>query len=137
VLNGAVDMATAPPFPHAHHWWARVVGDSVELRAPNSTYLVAPVQRMTHVAAGTALFAARLAVAAAGVRPFTTLVPDPHRPGLLAVLRLGPESEPTRAERALHRALVRPETPRLGRLVGPALPLLRRAADAEGAWLRR
>ena len=50
-------------------------------------------------AAGSALFATRLAVAVAGVRPFTVLVPDPQQPSLLAVLRLGPASEPTRAER--------------------------------------
>lgn len=136
VLDVAADAATAPQFQGVNHWWVKVVHGSLELRTISGLPVTAPAGRSTRVAAGTALLAARLAMAVAGARPFTTLAPDPRRPAVLAMLRPGAAAAPTRVERVLYRALVRPEAPSLGRTVGPALPLLRRAADVEGAWLR-
>ena len=136
VLGVAACAATAPQFPDSTHWWAKVVRDGLELRATGGLLVTAPAGRLTRVAVGAALLAARLAMAVAGARPHTTLLPDPRRPALLAVLRPGGAAEPNRDERVLHRALVCPEPLAPGRPVGPALPLLRRAADAERAWLR-
>jgi hypothetical protein len=135
-LDVAVKAATAPQFPEVDHWWVSAVGGCVKLRAATHiACLPAPAQRLTRIAAGTALLAARLAMAAAGVRSYTMLAPDAHRPALLALLQPAAAAEPTPAERALYHALAWPEPPWPGRRVGPALPLLRRAADAEGAWL--
>lgn len=137
VLDVAAEAATAPQFPAARLWWVKAAHGGLELRTISGLPEAAPAARSTRVAAGTALLAARLTVAVAGARPFTTLHPDPRRPAVLAVLRLGAAAAPTRAERVLHRTLVRPEPISSGRPVGPALPVLRHAADVEGgAWLR-
>lgn len=141
-LTTALDLAFSAVggsvLPGAGRWWVTGGSGGIELRAAIGAHLPLSVQRATRLAAGSALLAARLAVAVSGARPFTTLVPDSAHPGLLAVLRSGNSAEPTQAERALFGALVCPRTtrPDLPVRVTAALPLLRHAVNAEGAWVR-
>ncbi|GEL18130.1 hypothetical protein PA7_19670 [Pseudonocardia asaccharolytica DSM 44247 = NBRC 16224] len=137
-LDRALTAVSTPMFTGAVRWWVSGTNGGIELRTAVSGNIPVSVQRPTRVAAGSALLAARLAIAVAGYRPFTTLLPDHRRPGILAVLRKGGAAEPNQSERALYGALVQPAVERAGRPIGVAatLPLLRRAADTEGAWLR-
>ncbi|WP_379584392.1 hypothetical protein [Pseudonocardia hispaniensis] len=135
-LTRALTAVSVPIFAGAVRWWVAGTKGGIELRAALSGTVPASVQRPTRVAAGSGLLAARLAVAVAGYRPFTTVLPDHRRPGLLAVLRLGALGEPTPTERALFGALVRPAAAPARMAAAAAVPLLRRAVDTEGAWLR-
>jgi hypothetical protein len=93
--------------------------------------------RATRIGGGAALFSLRLAVAGRGRRPVVTLLPDPNRPRVLAVIRPGPRAGVRPDERRLLFALAGDAPPS----DGPAWPipptarhLLRRAAEAEGIW---
>lgn len=133
----AAEMAAAMPGPHL--WHVRAVDRGVEIRVPAAGRVPAggSAVRGALITTGRALFTMRLALANAGFRPVTTLAPYPNRPAVVAILRYGAAAAPTPDERALYAALIgRGRYPR--RLVtGPGLlPLLRRAAETEGAWLR-
>jgi len=136
----ALTETTEMPFAEAGRW--RVVGssDGIEVRAAVNVHLPVAAQRLTRVAAGPALLAVRLAIAVSGFRPFTTSLPDPQRPRVLAVVRCGAARAPSQAERALFAELVNAPREQEGESrsdgLRVVLPLLRRAADAEGVWMR-
>jgi hypothetical protein len=139
-LEPVMDAARAalrPPGPV--RWILDPRPDRVELRAVIRRWSTAvePVARLARVAAGTALRAARLAVAVQGREP---LVSHPDQPGVLAVLHAGGAVAPRREELALHAMLRHATDPAPVRVGNPdrtaVLRLLRRAAEAEGAWLR-
>jgi hypothetical protein len=97
--TAALDIALAR-WPNASLAGAggwRVAGtrSGIEVRAAIGARFSTAVQRLTRVEAGSAVLAARLAVAVSGFRPFTALFPDPQHPGVLAVLRCG-GTEPCR-----------------------------------------
>jgi hypothetical protein len=96
---------------------------------------VEPQARLARLACGTALHAVRLAVAAQGRRPVVSTPGGPSgRPGLVAVVRAGHVAAPRPAERAAYAALLDP-TARPPLETTAAMPHLRQAAEAEGAWL--
>jgi hypothetical protein len=104
-LEPVLDAARAalrPPGPV--RWVLDPRPDRVELRAVIRRWSTAvePAARLAQVAAGTALRAARLAVAVQGREP---LVSHPDQPGVLAVLRAGGVVAPRREELALHAML--------------------------------
>jgi hypothetical protein len=138
--RSALDLALVavgePEWARAGRWWVVCARDALEVRAALGGRLPAGAQRLTRLAAGPALLAVRLAVAVSGHRPFTTLFPDPRHPAVLAVVRSGTPAPPTQTERALFAALVAPGQVRSVPTFRAALPLLRRAADVEGAWMR-
>jgi hypothetical protein len=84
------------------------------------------------------VLAVRLAVAAAGFRPVTTLLPRELPRSVVAVVRRGAMASPTRVERVLFTAMLarRGARPPATVPVAAARGLLRRAADAEGVRLR-
>jgi hypothetical protein len=127
---GATRLAT--PVPGARRWWVEPISRGVELHAEVGADAVAWAGE-TRIAAGAALFAAHLAVAALNTRPVTALLPQSHRPGLLAIVRQGDPAAPTPAEHTLHATLLgaTAEQPAAVRAVQP---FLRRAAEAEGVW---
>ena len=139
-LEPVMDAARAalrPPGPV--RWVLDPRPDRVELRAVIRRWSTAvePTARLARVAAGTALRAARLAVAVQGREP---LVSHPEQPGVLAVLHAGGVVAPRPEELALH-AMLRHATDSAPVQVGnldrtAVLRLLRRAAETEGAWLR-
>ncbi|MFC4950750.1 hypothetical protein [Pseudonocardia sp. GCM10023141] len=139
-LRRAANAAVAQPGDRPWRLWP--VDRGVELRAesvrslPSSPAGAAAVR----VAAGAALLNMRLTVAAMGDRPVTTLLPDPARPRVLAVVRRGKRSDPTPAERELADTIGRAarRCPEIGLRPVPdgIRNLVRRAAEAEGVWLR-
>lgn len=135
-LDACLTEVAARPFPGARRWWVVSRGGGIELHTAWAPHLTAPAIRATRVAAGSALLAVRLAVAASGFRPFTALLPGGRVRGVLAVVRRGTPARPTRAERVLFEALVGPRRPEPGVPVALAMPQLRSAVEAEGAWLR-
>jgi hypothetical protein len=139
-LAAAVDACltevAARPFPGARRWWVVSRGGGIELRTAWAPHLPAPVLRATRVAAGSALLAVRLAVGASGFRPVTALLPSGRVRGVLAIVRCGIPSGPTRDERVLFETLVGARMPEPGVPVALAMPQLRSAVEAEGAWLR-
>ncbi len=140
-LTAALDVALAEAeegwsFPGARRWWVSTKDDGIELHTQWAPHVSTPVLRSTRVAAGSALLAVRLAVAVSGTRPVTTLLPGGRARGLLAIVRCGTVDRPTRAERVLFDSLVRARRPDREISVALAMPLLRSAAEAEGAWLR-
>jgi hypothetical protein len=135
-LDAALTQVAAAPISGARRWWVTTKGDGIELHSVWAPHIPAPVLRATRVATGTALLAARLAVAVSGSRPVTTLLPGERPRGVLAIVRCGTVAGPTRAERVLFDALARARRPGRVAPVALAMPLLRSAAEAEGAWLR-
>jgi hypothetical protein len=82
----------------------------------------------------------RLAIAALGHRPVVTLLPAPTCSSVLAVLRRGAEAEATPLDRALISAVLPVgrflPAPGDGPVAASVLHRVRRAAEAEGVWLR-
>lgn len=92
------------------------------------------------IIAGCAVLNIRLAIAAMGYRPVVTLLPEPSRPSVLAVLRRGREAEATPLERALISAVLPVGSflppPGDGTVSASIAHHVRAAAEAEGVWLR-
>ncbi|MCW0213398.1 MAG: hypothetical protein OJJ54_08560 [Pseudonocardia sp.] len=141
VLSPVIEAARAAPNPAGPvRWFARVLGDGIEFRSVVRRWSTAdePTARSVRVAAGAALRNARLAMAVQGRRP---LVSFPSEQGLLAVVRAGVSAPPRAEERLLHAVLVTGATGEAGaghaaERDAAALTLVRRAAEAEGGWLR-
>lgn len=141
LLTGPVVAAARAALqpPGARRWIVEARADCVEVRTVVRRWFTArdPSTQLAHIACGTALRAARLAVAVQGRRP---LVSYPARPGPLAVLHPGPAARPRRDEVLLHRLLRREIAPAWwrARLLDPApvLQRLRYAAEREGTWMR-
>jgi hypothetical protein len=123
--------------PGLVRWIAEPVGDRVDLRLALRRWStgVETSARLARISCGTALRAARLAVAMQGRHPVVT---HPKQLGLLAVLRAGDVEAPRREEALLYALLcggfALPLIQKPSRTA--ALQRLRRAAEAEGAWLR-
>jgi hypothetical protein len=128
--------------PGGRPWRVWPVDRGVELRAESVLGLPASGTgpAAIRLAAGAALLNMRVMIAAMGDRPVTTLLPDPDRPRLLAVLRRGAQAAPTPTERELAVTIARAarSCPEIGLLPVPVgiRNLIRRAAEAEGVWLR-
>ncbi|MCE0764452.1 nitroreductase [Pseudonocardia kujensis] len=133
--------ARAPSLHNTQPWLFRLVPDGIELHADLGRRLPVadPSGRELRLACGAALFNLRLALIGHGVRPLVTLLPDPARPDLVAVVRRGGSRPPTPEQRRLLEAVPRRRTnrrPFTDALVPtPARHALRRAALDEGAWL--
>jgi len=128
--------------PGGRPWRLWPVDRGVELRADGLRGLPpAGVGLQTiRIAAGMALLNMRLAVAAHGNCPVTTLLPDRSRPRTLAVLRGGAPVDPTSGDRALFAAAL--AVGRHAPVAGPGpvpwavLNRVRIAAETERSWLR-
>ncbi|MFD5393265.1 Acg family FMN-binding oxidoreductase [Streptomyces sp. NPDC127097] len=88
----APSMHNAQPwcFSYARHSRAFTLSVDLERALPHAD----PTTRGMHLGCGAALLNLRVAAAHAGHRTRTTLLPDPHAPALLAVMRLDDCREP-------------------------------------------
>ncbi|WP_257581836.1 nitroreductase family protein [Streptomyces sp. TLI_146] len=86
------DATTAPSLHNAQPWAFvfRPADDVLELHADPGRDLpyADPNGRALHISCGAALFTLRVAIAHRGREPEVLLLPDPARPGLLAVVRM-------------------------------------------------
>lgn len=135
----------APSIHNTQPWRFRLDPESQALEvhaAPTRTLPLAdPVHRAQYLSVGAAVFNLRLAAVHQGWRPEVKLLPDPHRPGLLATVRLtGPLPEDEQpSEPGLYAAIARRHTSRMpftGRPVPePIVAEMTAAAQAAGARL--
>src|SRR4051812_33014460 len=137
-IEPVVEAARAALRPPGHvRWTLDVRTDRVELRPVIRRWSRAaePPARLARVACGTALRAARLAVAVQGRQP---LVSHPDQPGVLAVLHPGDVVPPRPEDLLLHATLLQEPGPARNPVqdLTAVLRWLRRAAESEGAWLR-
>ena len=141
-FTALVQWAVRAPSSHnTQPWLFRVRGKVLELCLDRSRTLecVDPDRRAMVMSCGAALYYARLALRNDGYRPEVELLPDGRDPILLARLRIGTASPPTREERQLFAAIPQRRTNRhpFEEREVPILLLraLDRAAGSEGAWL--
>ncbi|MCP2261232.1 Nitroreductase family protein [Streptoalloteichus tenebrarius] len=137
-------LAAAGAAPSVHNtqpWRFRVTSEGIELHADPTRRLpvVDPEERELHLSCGAALFNLRVALESFGVRPLVSVVPDPARPELVAVVRRGGLARPDQQRDALVRAVPLRRTNRLPFRDEPVpaghRQALVRAAQAERAWL--
>jgi len=92
ILRGAVACAVQAPSSHnTQPWRFHRRGAALEFMLDDARHLevIDPQRRQQVMSCGCALYNARVAVRANGFREDVTIFPDPARPALLAVLRLG------------------------------------------------
>ena len=144
LIDELIRAAVAAPSMHnTQPWRFRVdeTGPTIELYADADRQLGYgdPQGRAVHIACGAALLNLRLAAAVHGRQAVVQLLPDPARPLLLAVIRLGGPCRAGDVEAELHAAIPRRHTnrePFSGRRVPPGvLAELTEAAGIEGAIL--
>ena len=141
-LEAAAEAALhAPSVFNTQPWRWRVTADTLELYADPDRRLAAtdPAGRLLLISCGTALHHARTALAAAGWSAAVERLPDPARPELLALVRLGqPAPADPDAER-MAAAISRRRTDRRAYgaepVSGQTLTRLRRCVESEGAYL--
>ena len=131
----------APSLHNSQPWRFRLTDDAIELHSDPERRLPAtdPDDRELRIACGAALYNLRLAMHGFGIRPAVTVLPDRHRPTLLAVVRSAGHKPPTPEQaRLLHAIPLR----RTNRHPYTDVPVsveqqyaLRRAAQDEGGWL--
>lgn len=128
----------SPRLPGARPWWVAQHDSALELRTAtvHGRSAGAAGLRETRISAGAALFAMRLALAAQGCRPYVALLPDPERPEVLALRRRGAPEPARPLERRLLALVDAPPVDREPVAPDSVRYALRRAAVAEGAWLR-
>ncbi|KOU77233.1 aromatic ring-opening dioxygenase LigA [Streptomyces sp. MMG1533] len=136
---------TAPSIHNTQPWRFHPAPDGHVLEihsAPARTLPLAdPVHRAQYLSVGAALFNLRLAAVHQGWRPEVRLLPDPHRPGLLATVRLtGPlAADDQPSDPGLHEAIALRHSSRMpftGRPVPePIVAEMTAAAHAAGARL--
>jgi hypothetical protein len=130
----------APSILNTQPWCFRLRGDTVALYADLSRMLPVtdPDGRELTISCGAALFNLRLAAHSFGHEVTVAVLPDDHRPDLLAEAKLG-STAGTATERQLREAITRQHTNRgnfEGRpLSSDLIESLSRAADDEGAML--
>ena len=142
VVEYALRAATRAPSVHNTQPWRFVVAPPrIELHLDRERVLPVadPAAREARMSCGAALFNLRTALQAAAVNVVVDLVPDPERPDLLAVVRLGGFRSATPELKSLASAIDRRATnrrPFLDRPVSrPHRAALVRAAEAERAHL--
>jgi nitroreductase len=142
VVEHALLAATRAPSVHNTQPWRFVVAPPlIELHLDRERVLPVadPAAREARISCGAALFNLHAALRAAGVAVVVDLVPDPVRPDLLAVVRLGGYRAPTPEEKNLAAAIGRRGTNRWPFLDRPVPPQHRaalvRAAEADRAHL--
>ena len=142
VVEYALRAATRAPSVHNTQPWRFVVAaPRIELHLDRERVLsvIDPDGREARLSCGAALFNLRTALQAAGVNVVVDLVPDPQRPDLLAVVRLGGFRATTPELKSLAAAVDRRATNRRPFLDRPVSPphrtALVRAAEAERAHL--
>jgi nitroreductase len=141
VEHALVAATRAPSVHNTQPWRFVVTPPHIELHLDRERVLPVadPTGREARISCGAALFNLRTGLRAAGVTAVVDLVPDPARPDLLAVVRLGGFRSPTPEEKNLAAAIDRRATNRRPFLDRP-VPLrhrtaLVRAAEAERAHL--
>ncbi|HEV3355794.1 MAG TPA: nitroreductase [Pseudonocardiaceae bacterium] len=140
VLAAAI---TAPSLHNSQPWRFRCTPTAIELHADEGHTLPAadPDGRELRLACGAALMNLRLAITGLGIHPVIRLLPDPHRPTLLATVRPQGRRPVTPEELTLLAAIPRRRTNRRPFTSVPVPPRvinsLRRAAKTEQAWLAR
>jgi len=138
VLSAAM---AAPSPPNSQPWRFHCTTATIELHADTRRAVSAtdPEHRELMLACGAALLNLRLAIRALGVHPAVQLLPDPHRPDLLAIIRPQGHTVVRPDDRELAAAILRRHTDH-----GPFHPMvvpasvvtgLRIAARTEQAWL--
>ncbi|SNY59119.1 Acg family FMN-binding oxidoreductase [Paractinoplanes atraurantiacus] len=142
MLTEGVRTATSAPSLHnSQPWLFRIHQDTVDVYADPSRRLTVldPGGREQLISVGAAVFTLRLAVAAAGYRVATELLPDPDEPDLVARVRAGCPARPSRAAEALAAAVPHRHTNRWPFTHTPVpaavIEHLRDAARREGAVL--
>lgn len=134
-------LACAPSVHNTRPWRLAERERAFELRIDSRRRLPSadPDGRELRISCGTGVFNMVLALAAQGRRAMVGLFPDPADPGLLATLRPAERTRPTPEEVALYAAVPLRRSHRLPFADRPVSlrhrTLLRRAAEAEGAWL--
>lgn len=141
-VRSVLSAATAAPSPHnSQPWRFHCTTATIELHADTRRAVSAadPEHRELVLSCGAALLNLRLAIRALGVHPAVRLLPDPHRPDLLAILRPQGHIVVRPDDRELAAAILRRRTDH-----GPFHPTvipasvvtgLRVAAKTEQAWL--
>jgi len=135
--SAAVEAAREAVAPEgARDWFLDAVDGGLALHTVVRRWSQAdePSARLVRLACGTALYAARLAVAVHGRRPVVT---SSTTPGVVAVLRAGASTAASPVQRAAYAALRRggPADVQAPPSAVAVLRYLRRAADSEGARL--
>jgi hypothetical protein len=138
-----VRAATQAPSHHnAQPWAFRVRPGVVEVYADRSRRMPVtdPADRQLLLGVGAAVYGVRLAVAGLGLSPVVTLLPDPARPDLAALVAIGGPHVPSEDEMRLSKELGRRRTVR-GPFTDDPLPVplqvtLGNLAGAAGAELR-
>ena len=137
-VRSVLIAATAAPSPHdSRPWRFHCTAETIELYA--DPLRADPGRQEPTLSCGAALLNLRLAIRALGVRPAVQLLPDPHRPDLLALVRPQGGSALTPAIRQLAEAISRRHTDlgpfRATTVPPPVLAELRQAARNERAWM--
>lgn len=115
ILRGAVACAIQAPSSHnTQPWRFRRRGAALEVMVDDTRHLevIDPIRRQMVMSCGCALYNARVAVRVNGFRDAVELFPDPLRPELLAVLRLGLPRTATEEDHTLLTAIERRRTNR-------------------------
>jgi nitroreductase len=141
-VHSVLAAATAAPSLHnSRPWRFRCTPGAIELYADTTRTMpdADPDHRELLLACGAALLNLRLAIRALGVHPAVQLIPDPHQPDLLAIVRLQGRSPAGPVDRRLAEGIARRRTHRR-QLAPTAISLsllnrLRQAAKTEQAWL--
>jgi nitroreductase len=135
------DAVAAPSIHNSQPWRFAVRPGGVELFADRTRLLdvVDPRGRELTISLGAALLNLRVAIVRHGRVPVTRLLPDPARPDLVAVVRLGPHVVPDATVKALAHAIPLRHTNRrpFTRVTVPAevMAELVAAAEVEGGTL--
>ena len=141
VRDALAVAARAPSLHNTQPWSFRTAGNAIELYADRDRQLPVadPTGRELRIACGAALFNLRLALLGNRIKPLVSILPDPSRPDLVAVVRRGGARRATPEQQRLLEAVPRRHTnrrPFSNSAVDPAARhALRRAALDEGAWL--
>ncbi|MGW3353447.1 Acg family FMN-binding oxidoreductase [Nonomuraea rubra] len=141
-LDAAVDAGRwAPSVHNTQPWTFNVSGEEIGLRADTERKLAVEdaAGRELLISCGAALFTMRTAIRCEGYEPIVRILPDPDRPGLLATIRLGNETEADEATWVLGGEIERRRTHRAGFADVPVpdqlIESLVKAAMSEGAKL--